>query len=155
MGKPTINDDLPQSRIDSHDVRASFVAEAFIGGLMKLMFCPDCWDVFKLVRYGERSCLCGKVKGKLTDNRHAIINGEGVSLMLDNVLLVESLEKLASMDQNESEEYYKGNARVLLHVRPNSGNGNPRTKIIRSEFESSETEVLSPDKVTYRYIKGM
>lgn len=120
---------------------------------MKLMFCTDCSDVFKLVRYGERSCLCGKVRGKLLDNTQAVINGEGISMMLGNVLLVEALEKLANMDQNESEEYYKKNAVAHLHVRPNSGNGNPRTKVIKSEFESSEeAELLSPDKVAYRQV---
>lgn len=117
---------------------------------MRLLLCTDCGDVFKLVKYGERSCLCGKVKGKLTGYKSAIVNGEGVSLMLDNITLNETLKKLMYMDQNQPHVYYSTNTPVRLYVCPNSGYGNPRSSVVKSNNETSEAEILSPDKVAYR-----
>ena len=117
---------------------------------MKLLLCPDCADVFKLVIYGTRSCLCGKTKGVLVDDVHAIVNGEGISMMIDNVPLVKAMKRLEGMDQNQPEQYYKKNASVACHIRPNSGHGNPRTKVMKSLFVTSEGEILTPDKAAYR-----
>lgn len=117
---------------------------------MKLLLCNDCRDVFKLVKYGERSCLCGKVKGKLTGRRSAIVNGKGVSLTLDNVTLDEAIKKLEHMDQNQAEGYYKMNTKVDLYVCPHKGYGNPRTNVVNTFDETSETETLTPDKIAYR-----
>lgn len=107
---------------------------------MKLMFCPGCSDVFKLVRYESRHCLCGKVKGKLIDNRVAVINGEGISMMLDNMDLLKAMKKLEGMDQDKPESYYKNYAKVGFWIRPNSGHGNPRTRIMKSLFETPEVQ---------------
>jgi hypothetical protein len=118
--------------------------------IMKLLLCPDCGDVFKLVIYGARSCLCGKTKGVLVDDNHAVINGEGISMMIDNLLLLKAMKRLEGMDQNKPEGYYKKYADVACHVRPNSGPGNPRTKVIKSLFDTSAGEILTPDKIAYR-----
>lgn len=117
---------------------------------MRLLYCPNCGDVFKLVRYGERSCLCGKVKGKLTDNAHAILNGEGFCLMLANIPLLKACKNLTLMDQNQPLDYYKENLVVNLYVHPHSGYGNPRSEIVQNDTEDSEAEPLSPDKAAYR-----
>lgn len=121
---------------------------------MKLMFCPHCSDVFKLVRYESRHCLCGKVKGKLIDNRVAVINGEGISMMLDNVHLLKTLKKLESMDQDKPESYYKNYAKVGFWIRPNSGHGNPRTKIMKSLFEAPEGQPHSMGNMADQDNKG-
>ncbi len=117
---------------------------------MRLLLCTDCGDAFKLVKYGERSCLCGKVKGKLTGYQSAIVNGEGISLTLDNITLNETLKKLVYMDQNQPHGYYSTNTPVRLYVQPNSGYGNPRSIVIKDHDGSSEVEILSPDKAAYR-----
>lgn len=42
---------------------------------MKLIFCPECSDVFKLRANEVKSCACGKSKGMYEeDGLHAIIN---------------------------------------------------------------------------------
>lgn len=46
---------------------------------MKLIFCPDCHDVFKLIPNKVRHCDCGKCKGKLVDKINAVYN-EGIPL---------------------------------------------------------------------------
>jgi len=52
---------------------------------MKLLFCPDCKDVFRLTKK-VRSCECGKCKGKYINNIDAIYN-EGIPLGFDNTSL--------------------------------------------------------------------
>ena len=121
---------------------------------MKLLLCTECGDVFKLVKYGERSCLCGKVKGKLTGYKSAIVNGEGVSLILDNATLDTSRKKLEYMDPYQPEAYYSRNAAVQMYVCPHNGYGNPRTNVVTTFDKTSETETLSPDKTAYREIQG-
>ena len=52
---------------------------------MKLIFCPDCHDVFKLSKK-VRTCECGKCKGKYIDNLYAIYDN-GIPLGFDNTSL--------------------------------------------------------------------
>ncbi len=103
---------------------------------MKLLLCPECGDVFKLVVYGTRSCLCGKTKGALVDDVHAIINGEGISLMIDNISLVKAMKKLEGMDKNQPESYYKKYAAAAFHLRPNSGHGNAENQGCEGSFRN-------------------
>lgn len=42
---------------------------------MKLLFCKNCYDVFKLIRR-SRKCKCGLTKGKYSDNLNATYTGE-------------------------------------------------------------------------------
>jgi len=49
---------------------------------MKLLFCPDCQDVFKLAKI-LRSCECGKCSGKYINNLDAIYNN-GIPLGFNN-----------------------------------------------------------------------
>ena len=44
---------------------------------MKLLFCPDCKDVFKLQKV-VKSCLCGKCSGRYINNLDAVYN-EGIT----------------------------------------------------------------------------
>ncbi len=50
---------------------------------MKLLFCPECWDVQKLVKE-ERVCQCGKVRGRAITSVDVEINGDSIVLGLDN-----------------------------------------------------------------------
>ena len=52
---------------------------------MKLLFCPDCQDVFKLQKT-VKSCLCGKCKGKYVNNLEAIYN-DGIPIGFNNTTL--------------------------------------------------------------------
>lgn len=52
---------------------------------MKLLFCPDCGDVFKLQKT-TKSCQCGKCKGKYINNLDAIYN-DGIPLGFNNETL--------------------------------------------------------------------
>ena len=49
---------------------------------MKLIFCPDCQDVFKLSKK-LRSCECGKCSGKYINNLEAVYNN-GIPLGFNN-----------------------------------------------------------------------
>ena len=49
---------------------------------MKLIFCPDCQDVFKLAKT-LRSCECGKCSGKYINNLDAVYNN-GIPLGFNN-----------------------------------------------------------------------
>jgi hypothetical protein len=81
---------------------------------MKLLFCPDCWDVIKLT-FEVRSCKCGKVFGKYVDNSTAVVNGEGISLAIDNSRL--PISKVHDI------------VPVTCYARPHTGKYNPNTKI--------------------------
>ena len=53
---------------------------------MKLIFCPECHDIFKLSTKEVRECDCGKCKGKYVDNLNAVYN-DGIPLgILNNKL---------------------------------------------------------------------
>jgi hypothetical protein len=81
---------------------------------MKLLFCPDCWDVFKLS--GDiRSCRCGKVVGRYINNLYAETNGKGVCLAINNY-------EIPTSSPNE-------NRYIECWARPHEGKLNPHTKI--------------------------
>lgn len=96
---------------------------------MKLLFCPTCFDVFKLVIAQRRSCICGSVQGQLLDNEFARTNGRGVSVVIGNGSLVQAIAKLNNLTQDKNNKFYQKQTPVLCWVRPAKGPGNPRTKI--------------------------
>ncbi len=96
---------------------------------MKLMFCPSCFDVFKLVIAQPRSCICGLVQGQLIDQEIGSTNGRGVSLVIGNGSLVQAVAKLNNLKHDKDNKFYQKQTPVLCWVRPKSGPGNPRTKI--------------------------
>lgn len=59
---------------------------------MKLIFCPDCWDVFKLNSKEPRTCSCGKCWGRLVDSQglHGEYKG-GIPLAIFNTSLVKAI----------------------------------------------------------------
>jgi hypothetical protein len=51
---------------------------------MKLLLCSECNDIFNLTLQ-EKSCSCGKTKGKyLPDMLHAIYQGSGIPIGFNN-----------------------------------------------------------------------
>ena len=98
---------------------------------MKLLFCPKCWDVFKL-KIGEiRMCECGSVKGKYTDDgRFARVNDKGISIAIGNGSLLEAIEGMQSLkdetnDTADRRSYQLAGNIKYAWVRPNFGPGNP------------------------------
>ncbi len=59
---------------------------------MKLVFCPECHDVFKL-QYDHKQCMCGKSGGKYTDEINAIIEGMAIPLGFSNGSFVKALKQ--------------------------------------------------------------
>lgn len=96
---------------------------------MKLMFCPTCSDVFKLVIAQPRSCICGSVQGQLLDREFARTNGRGISIVIGNGSLIQAIAKLNNLKQDKDNKFYQKQTPVLCWVRPPTGPGNPRTKV--------------------------
>jgi len=95
---------------------------------MKLLMCTRCSDVFKLSRYETRSCRCGLVKGRYDNNGlDAVSNGKGISLAINNFSLMDAMARidLSTCTYDDFREMCK----VECWVRPNSGPGNPRSKV--------------------------
>ena len=57
---------------------------------MKLLYCPDCNDMFNL-SLSAKTCSCGKVSGMYTDNLNAIYNG-GIPFCINNQDFVEAID---------------------------------------------------------------
>jgi len=93
---------------------------------MKLLFCPECWDMVKLAQ-DLRSCACGDCVGKyLADDHHAVTNGRGYCLAINNHTLVPALMliKEATKKGLDIEP-----PRVDCCVRAHGGLYNPRTTV--------------------------
>jgi len=51
---------------------------------MKLIFCPKCQDIIRLIT-SPRKCLCGKSEGwYLEDGWHAVIKGDAIAVGINN-----------------------------------------------------------------------
>ena len=109
---------------------------------MKLLFCYDCHDVFKLDAE-ERSCKCGKVTGRYIDNQYAETNGKGISLAIGNGSLMTAIHSMFVTKNHEEHSFddvdYNRNTYIekckieYAWVRPNDGIGNPHTRVIKDD----------------------
>lgn len=104
---------------------------------MKLMFCDSCSDVFKL-DYDMRTCKCGRVKGRYLNSSEAEVSEAGYSIGIGNGSLMNAIMDMKSHqrftnDKAERHTYYVEGNGLISHawVRPNTGSGNPHTKIIK------------------------
>lgn len=50
---------------------------------MKLIQCLKCQDIFNL-NYKEKSCTCGEVNGRYTDDSHAEVSGVHMAVAIGN-----------------------------------------------------------------------
>jgi hypothetical protein len=95
---------------------------------VKLLFCSRCFDLFKL-DFPVRSCSCGLVRGRyLPDGHTAEVNGEGLSLAIDNNTLVPFIRRGGPGPAEQYEEGMQRNA-VTCWVREHEGPGNPRSHV--------------------------
>lgn len=58
---------------------------------MKLLVCKECSDVFSLRLDKERTCECGKTKGKYTDNINAVYSGPCYPLGFANSSFIDAI----------------------------------------------------------------
>ena len=96
---------------------------------MKLLFCEDCYDVFKLDPDELRSCKCGRVRGKYNSDCHtSVSNGKGRSLAIGNGSLMNAL---CGRKQFEyfSESRQARLTTFLAWSRPNDGPENERSTV--------------------------
>lgn len=98
---------------------------------MKLLFCPNCWDIFKLDSESITSCKCGSVKGRYCfDNSHSISNGKGISIGINNNSLSSAVDRLKNYSVGEI-DYQE--ARMIFKIecwaRFNDGVSNPRSSV--------------------------
>lgn len=106
---------------------------------MKLALCKDCWDVFKLSDE-MRHCKCGKIKGRYLDNRMAEVSKDAISIALGNgsvelaygQMLGHQIETKDTASRSSYHEKDKGLIEYAW-IRPNTGPGNPHTKVIGDE----------------------
>ncbi len=96
---------------------------------MKLLLCPKCSDIFKL-DCEKRSCKCGEVTGQYLNKIDAITNGKGISLAIGSGSIANAITKLQWLEDKEDRRTYVNENPVICWVRPNSGSGNPHTKVV-------------------------
>lgn len=96
---------------------------------MKLLFCEMCGSLFSLSPEREKSCDCGRVKGRYNGHRMAVSNGKGYALGMGTGSLSDALVNMARYGSGESREFYLENNRVITWVRPHAGEGNPHTHL--------------------------
>jgi len=100
---------------------------------MKLLYCPDCRDLFKLTGGQRRQCKCGNVKGRYLDKKHAEISPNAISVVIGNGSLRDAIERMKWWEEHRpvsSRGDYKVFSGVTAWVRPNFGPGNPRSRRI-------------------------
>src|SRR2546421_6052563 len=104
---------------------------------MKLLYCENCEDIFKPGFNELRTCECGRVKGRYINDGEAEVSPEAVSIAISNVSLLEAVEDMRrhqaeTNDQAGRHDYYQWQNGLISYVwvRPNSGPGNPRTRLI-------------------------
>lgn len=101
---------------------------------MKLLFCTVCGSVFSLSPIKEKRCDCGTVTGRYdTNSRTAVTNGEGIALGMGTGALRSAIYNLACEGEKFNRKFYQENCQVITWVRPNSGNGNPNTRVEEDE----------------------
>ena len=100
---------------------------------MKLLFYPECHDVFKL-GYKHRQCECGHCSGRYVNNSEAVVNGNGYSLAIGNGSLANAIHKLHTKGKDGARgEYYKECPVDYCWVRPHEGAGSPHTTIEKGD----------------------
>ena len=66
---------------------------------MKLLFCPVCQDVKKLLERRRRVCICGESWGQYTDDLNAVLGGKALPLGIDNMTFVDAYHHIPEHGQ--------------------------------------------------------
>lgn len=98
---------------------------------MKLLYCLECGDVFNLQLH-EKTCGCGKVKGRYTSREEAEVNGEGVSLGIGNGSLNEAVLRVLKGEvttdfRKEGDVRARHPSSIICWARPHEGPANSHT----------------------------
>lgn len=130
---------------------------------MKLLLCEHCHDIFKPGLGTFRSCQCGRVSGRYINDKEAEVSAATISIGIDGHSLAQAIADMKRhRDQTgntaSEQDYYKpGNGAInYVWVRPNTGPGNPHTRIIEGEEQGTLDKrylrmplpVIHKDKVT-------
>jgi len=59
---------------------------------MKLLYCTECRSIFNLT-LKEKTCMCGKSKGKYTDEINAVYSGSAIPIGIDNIAFHEAIAR--------------------------------------------------------------
>jgi hypothetical protein len=112
---------------------------------MKLLFCEYCHDIFKPGPDTLRTCACGRVKGRYINNKEAEVSAEAISIAIDNYSLAQAIADMRrhqaeTGDTAAKEDYYEyGNGAIeCAWVRPNTAPGNPHTRLLGGDADSSD-----------------
>ena len=86
--------------------------------------------LFKLSMNNKKSCECGFVNGKYTDNVNSVTNGNGISIAIGNGSLLQAIQKMKNINKNQDRRFFIDNCRIeFAWIRPNDGEGNPHSSI--------------------------
>ena len=69
---------------------------------MKLLFCKECNSIFNLT-IAEKTCECGKTKGKYVDNLNAEYSGPGIPLGFSNNSLIRAIKIQEMLNELEKD----------------------------------------------------
>ena len=100
---------------------------------MKLLLCEYCYDVFSL-DLTLKSCKCGRVKGRYLTDIKAEVTPTAISIALGNGSLQKAISAMKKAERAKPdmsrEDFTEGPTRIeYAWVRPNSGAGNPHTRV--------------------------
>lgn len=97
---------------------------------MKLLYCTNCHDLFKLVRKKIRRCKCGRVRGRYLNKKDAEISPNAISVAIGNGSLLDAIGRMKWWHERRRKSVrgdYKVFSGVVAWVRPNFGPGNPHS----------------------------
>ena len=72
---------------------------------MKLLYCRKCGDMFNL-SLSRKSCSCGEVSGKYTDDVNAVYKGDAIPFCFGNYSFAYACDKQEEKDVVEPNEFY-------------------------------------------------
>lgn len=121
---------------------------------MKLIYCPYCGDMFQLRLKGMRECECGRVKGRYLNNSLAEVSEDAISVAIGNGAFQIAIERMkdhqrVTKDEGDRESYQNYAKIDYAWVRPNTGNGNPHTKVIQNDNSVRELVHIHKDLIIF------
>jgi hypothetical protein len=103
---------------------------------MKVIYCEQCHDLFKLTRRELRQCKCGRVKGKYRTKKYAEVSENAVSIKIPNGSIENAIRRMQRLKKDKpksKDKNYKAHSAIPAWVRPNSGPGNRRTHPLKRD----------------------